>query len=127
MAAETPNFVDKSVFKNQSLITNLSSLDFEQISPFDFNEDSLNEYILMDSDQGVFNKYTIIGYHNKRIVQLAEINAARIMISHEMVDGVRSVLGFRNLNNDFDYDLYNWNAPQSRFISNKSDGLGGKK
>lgn len=114
-AADSIAFTDKSNLKSETLKTLLSNRDFNQIAEVDLNNDSIDEYVLERDTNEAFREFEVLALINERLIPLANIQAQKLMIAYDEQNGVRSILGFRDANNDYEYDIYAWDALHSRY------------
>ena len=119
LAADSISFINKEDFKNQQLVSLLLEHDFHGIAEVDLNNDSIDEYVLKRDAGGTSQEFQVLALINDTLVPLGNIRAQKLMIAYEENNGVRSILGFKDANNDYEYDIYAWDAMKSRYSNNK--------
>lgn len=115
--AESLAFTDKNLIENKDLEKVLSSYEYLQFAPVDLNNDSISEYILITD---TLNEFEIIAIKDDLPVSLGTIDALKLMVSHDQTHGVRSLLVFSDPKNDYDYDVYKWDAINSSYALDKN-------
>jgi len=118
-AAERVRFVDKDDFNQASAQSLLSEKAFDAVAAVDLNGDDIDEFILETDHTANSKTYNIWASANSGLISLASIQSQNIMISDERVDGVRSILSFSNTNDDFDYDVYEWDISRTQYVDKK--------
>ncbi len=125
-AADNIEFIAKEALKGASTHTIAQSYNFAEIASTDLNQDGINEFILKHNKDNKASEFRIIAQNNSGNVELGVIEANRLMISYNRLHGVRSILAFNDLHNDFDYDVYQWSAKDLRYTHKKRDEQGDK-
>ncbi len=108
-------FEDKNSFQLQKLPPQIHEQSFSSLARFDLNGDHIDEIILQNQINDISNMYQIYGINDKDAILLGKITAQKIMISYDAKYGVRSILQFTNGDNDYDYDIYEWDAVSSQY------------
>ena len=126
-AAENIQFIDKSKLQGAPIQRLLSTHDFSHIARVDLNNDSIDEYILSNMSSKQRYHFDIIAHADDGLVTLGTITGYKLMISHHENHGVRSLLSFDKADNDFQYDIYKWDALTSQFTNARAIASGGKK
>ncbi len=124
-ATEALTFTHKDSLQKGRAAKLLSHYDFEQFAAVDLNNDSIDEYILKTTKDEAFE---VLALGDDKLISLGVINARKLMVSDSRTNGVRSLFGFSDPNNDFEYDIYTWDAMNSSFVlATKLDQKGGLK
>ena len=126
-AADRIDFVDKTSFDHPDILSALSGHSFQQIAAIDLNNDSIDEYILVDMLDGKHHEYQIIAANGRDVTLLGSVRAIKLMAAYDMNHGVRNLLAYDDARNDFEYEVYHWDALASRFISDKTPQSGGRE
>lgn len=58
----------------------------------------------------------ILAQKTNGLITIDTIKAKDIALGNEQISGVRNLLVFKNVLNDFDYDVYTWAAKEKRFV-----------
>lgn len=119
-AADSVAFVHKNMLPNEPLKTLLSEHDFNQIAEVDLNNDSIDEYILEENTRTSIRNFEILALIDEKLIPLGNIRAQKIMLAYDEQNGVRSILGFKDAKNDYEYDVYAWDAMRSRYSNVKN-------
>ncbi|MCK5285300.1 MAG: hypothetical protein KAJ86_06925 [Alphaproteobacteria bacterium] len=107
--------------RSQKLINNFVTYT-PDIARIDVNEDGIDEFIVRPEDCMNLKShciYKILAESNNKIIELAEIQAKHLMIGNTTKHGIRNIFAFKNILNDFDYDVYIWEPKQSQYILSK--------
>ena len=115
-AADELTFKAKNSFSNPHTLKNLEIFTFSAFAQVDLNDDGIDELILRNSSSANFSEFHIIGLNNNKVFELGEVTAHKLMISYNRNHGVRSLLAFKNNNNDYDYTVYQWDAETSHYV-----------
>ena len=126
-AGESIDFIDKSAFKDMRIVRTLSQHSFSQIAAIDLNNDSIDEYILADPLDGMHYQYEIIASIDKGVASLGKLKGTKLMAAYDTHHGVRNLLGFDDVKNDYEYEVYQWDAASSRFVRERDLKVGGRK
>ncbi len=129
-AAESLTFTPIEEFRSIAAHKNIDFGDkdtsLSAIATVDLNGDSLDEYIgkttadsSQNSDIAPFYVFSSTSLHAQTPIYLGVIHARTIMLGYESHHGVRDILAFSNIDNDFDYDAYTWNPMHSRYVHEK--------
>lgn len=84
-------------------------------SGIDLNEDGIDEIVARSQtceQQCVFN---ILAYSNSEFISIGKIEAKHIALGRDYNNGVRNILAYKSDINDFEHDLYLWNALDRRY------------
>jgi len=119
-AAESISFIDKNEVDKQQIPSSLSKRNFNQLAEVDLNNDSVAEYILLRDADDSSHAFEVLAMINNRLIPLAKIRAQKLMIAYDENNGVRSILGFKDANNDYEYDIYSWDAMRSKYSNRTS-------
>lgn len=94
--------------------------DFD-IAAVDLNDDGSSEFILRPSNCSAHSlcSYDILAETDKRILQLGTVKAKKLLLGQDYTHGIRNLLAFNTPDNDFAYDLYSWNAQETRYMLRK--------
>lgn len=126
-AADNIKFIAKDAFKNTSARSIMAAYDFSEIAPTDLNQDGIDEFILKQSTDNKASKFRVIAQNDSGNVDLGVIiEANKLMISYSRFHGIRSILAFNNVHNDFDYDVYQWSAEKLSYVLKDNNDQGGK-
>ena len=118
-AADSIAFMDKNDFKDIQIQNLLSEQDFNKIAIVDLNDDSINEYVLERDFKGALRAYELLALIDEQLIPLGIIRAEKLMLAYDQQHGVRSILSFNDANNDYEYEIYVWDAMRSRYSNIK--------
>ena len=121
-AADLISFTEKEAFKDIRASRLLASYNFAQIAAIDLNNDSIDEYILSKNSNNLSKEYNVLALTDDGAVSLATISAQKLMLAYDQNAGVRSILGFSDADNDYEYDIYTWDAMRSSFVPAQKGG-----
>lgn len=89
------------------------------IAQADLNGDGLYEFIIKqktctapDKNCDIF----VLARRDTTMIELLRVQARHVALDRDYHKGVRSLLAFKDAYNDFKYDVYVWEAKQSRYI-----------
>ncbi len=125
---------EKLVFKApSSLLENaLIPSGFEgtkaQLAAIDLNEDGLPEYIFRRPDA---QKYDFQVYAQKtgetQLTLLGALQGTKILVANTSKHGIRNLMVFNDVYNDFTYQMYAWSPENKRYGLIKTSQLGGSQ
>ena len=118
-AADSIPFIKKNDFKDTQIKNLLSEQDFNKIAAIDLNEDSIDEYVLERDFKGALRAYELLALIDEQLIPLGIIRAEKLMLAYDQQHGVRSILSFKDANNDYEYEVYAWDAMRSRYSNIK--------
>ena len=119
-AAESLDFIDKNNAKAHDLANISDHYRFSRVARVDLNNDSIDEFILARAINDTRNHFDVVATTGDGLAELGSFEARKMMVAYDEHHGVRSLLSFNHPDNDFDYDVYQWDAAQSRFVNIRS-------
>lgn len=101
-------------FSNNTLNKSISGFD---IAGTDLNSDGLDEYVLRSKrcENMTLCQFGILAETDGGIHVLGEFKGKNLLLGNEYTHGVRNILIFGNLMNDFDYEVYTWHPEASSY------------
>lgn len=88
------------------------------IAAADLNGDGLDEFILRDKScdsRAAMCAFTVVSENNGGITPLGEIKARSIALGNDYTQGVRSLLAYESVINDYEYTVYVWEPRSARY------------
>ena len=87
------------------------------IARVDLNQDGLDEFVARKKEctRTTPCLYTILAESDDSIVSLGAFEGTGLLLGSEFTHGVRNLLVFENMRNDFDYVLYTWHPEVSAY------------
>ena len=122
-AAETLHFnndISRSSFERiKSYVSNDlgQNIATHDIAKIDLNNDGLYEFILRPSgcDQGAKCNFIVLAESGSKIRPLGRFEGINLLLGTEFSHGIRNLLVFNSVVNDFDYNLYTWHPKASAY------------
>jgi len=115
-------FEDKETARVSHLGFSELGFDFTHVAMVDLNNDSIEEVIVKDTQSGSTARHTILGLSDSDASVIGQIDAQKLMLAYDTQNGVRSILAFKDTNNDFEYDIYRWDALGAQYRTIKGGG-----
>lgn len=97
---------------------NSIALDALDVAKADLNQDGIPELIIREKtclETDEMCDYHVMADTQDSLFVLVSFKAKYLAIGQEKSSGVRNILVFKNQLNDFDYDVYTWNANNKNF------------
>lgn len=114
-AAEAITFTQDYSAKDKRIKDLISQHAHSKIAVLDLNNDSIDEFIFSKQITANLNQYELMALTDSGAVSLGAITAKKLMLAYDQHNGVRSILGFSDDKNDFNYDVYAWDALNSSY------------
>lgn len=87
------------------------------VSKADLNQDFMPEYIIRQQDcKDRLCRFFVVAQTDQDFISLLDFKARKIALSDQNTNGVRNILAFKNALNDFDYDVYTWEATRQKYV-----------
>jgi hypothetical protein len=89
------------------------------IAAADLNGDGLNEFIIRDKNCDSSSKnctFTVLSEVNDMILPLGDIPARDIALGNQYSQGVRSLVAYESVINDYEYAVYVWEPSEARYM-----------
>jgi len=90
-----------------------------QIGKIDLNHDGENELIFKTTNcrrPETKCLFIIMAQSELTPAELGKVEAYNLLIDEKTTNGVRNLLSYENPLNDFDYEVYNWDAQSKSYI-----------
>ncbi len=90
-----------------------------EVASVDLNNDGVLEYILRRKSCKRDNyecTHIIIAEKIDKILLLSKIGARKLMVDTSTSYGIKNLLVFKNINNDYNFDIYMWSPKKKMYI-----------